>query len=117
MEIEKCLDYGQGYDDTIVELFKAFKKFSDGYYELIDYGDDWWMCFNQNSEFNKIMKDAWERLDGEHNRIMTCIDIMQIALVGGYCNFDKFTDGVIEAYENGGGFRHKEVNDNGNSKK
>ena len=50
------------------------------------------------------MKDAWEELEGRDKRVMSCIDAMQILLVGGYCRFDEFTDRVIQAYENGGRF-------------
>lgn len=104
-EVKDIIEWGQGYDDTILELLKAFKKFRDGYFGLINYDDDWWTLFNQGYEFNIIMKDAWKKID---EYMMESIETMAIAIAGGYVNFNKLVESVEEAYENGSGFRHKE---------
>lgn len=106
MHLHETLEYGQGYDDDIVEILKSFQKFRDGYYELINNGDEWWDVFNQGIEFQEIMKKAWEEI--EDADIMGNLEKMAIAIAGGYIRFDKFVDGVIQAYEDGCGFRHKE---------
>ena len=108
VKLSEILEYGQGYDDVIVELFKNFQKFRDGYYGLINYGDDWWKNFNQSTWFDKTMQEQWKQI--EDIDFMTVIDTMAMAMAGEYVNFDKFVNGVIDAYENGGGFRHKEGN-------
>ena len=107
VRLSEVLNYGQGYDDEIVSTLKCFKQFRDAYYGLIDCGDNWWDCFNAGVEFDEIMKESWELIDDEH-KFMTAIDKMAIAMAGAYVSFDKFVDGVDIAYENGGGFRHKE---------
>jgi hypothetical protein len=104
-EVKDIIEWGQGYDDTILELLKAFKKFRDGYFELINWDDDWWKHFNQGYEFDLIMKEAWEKIDED---LMESIEIMAIAITGAYVNFNKMLEGVKEAYENGSGLRHKE---------
>lgn len=104
-EVKDIINWGQGYDDTILELLKGFKKFKDGYYDLINWDDEWWLHFNQGRDFDQIMKKAWERVDDE---LMEAIETMTIAITGAYVNFDKMVEGVEEAYENGSGYRHKE---------
>ena len=104
--LEDVIEWGQGYDDTIMELLENFKKFRDGYYGLINYGDDWWKQFNQNVEFDKIMRANWETL--EEVDIMGRLESMAIAIAGTYVSFDDFVDGVQECYEQGWGLRHRE---------
>lgn len=105
--LEDVIDWGQGYDDTIMELMDNFKKFRDGYYGLINYGDDWWKSFNQNSSFDTIMKAQWDTL--EDADIMGCMETMAIAIAGAYTKFDKFADGVQKCYEQGKGLRHRDT--------
>lgn len=101
------IDWGQGYDDTIIELLQAFKKFRDGYYELINYGDDWWEIFNQGRDFDEIMKEQWEKFESVD--FMNLVEKMAVAIAGTYVRFDEFADGVVDAYNNGNGLRHKVV--------
>ena len=108
-EVKDIIKWGQGYDDTILELLKGFKKFRDGYYELINWDDNWWKHFNQGTYFDSIMKDAWDRIEDHDFR--DCIETMAIAITGAYVEFNDMVDGVEEAYENGSGFRHKEEDD------
>lgn len=107
-EVKDIIEWGQGYDDTILELLKAFQKFRKGYYELVTWDDDWWTLFNQGYEFDLIMKEAWRKID-EH--MMESLETMAIVIAGGYVNFNKLVESVEEAYENGSGFRHKEDED------
>jgi hypothetical protein len=104
--LEDVIDWGQGYDDTIMELIENFQKFREGYYGLINYGDDWWENFNQGVEFGKTMKAQWETL--EDVDIMGCLEVMAMAIAGNYVRFDDFADGVKKCYEQGWGFRHRE---------
>ena len=53
-KVSDILDYGQGYDDTILELLKAFNQFKDGYYSLINYGDDWWVKITCEEIYSSI---------------------------------------------------------------
>lgn len=106
VKLSQVLEYGQGYDDVIVELFKSFKQFMEGYFGLINYGDDWWQNFNQGVEFDEVMKEQWKKI--ESIDFMKTIDTMAMAMAGTYVDFYKFVNGVIDAYEQGGGFRHKE---------
>ena len=99
------IDWGQGYDDTIVELLQAFQKFRDGYYELINYGDDWWENFNQGRDFDEIMKEQWEKFESVD--FMNLVEKMAVAIAGTYVRFDEFANGVVDAYNNGNGLRHK----------
>lgn len=105
-EVKDIINWNQGYDDTILEVMKGFKKFRDGYYELVNWGDDWWKHFNQGSDFDEIMKEAWEKIDG-CDRLFESIDIMAMAITGAYVDFNKMFEGVEEAYNNGFGYRHK----------
>lgn len=104
--LEDVIDWGQGYDDTIMELLENFKKFRDGYYGLINYGDEWWENFNQGTDFDEIMKEQWEEF--EKVDFMNIVEKMAVAIAGTYVRFDKFADGVKKCYEQGNGFRHRE---------
>ena len=75
-KVSDILDYGQGYDDTILELLKAFNQFKDGYYSLINYGDDWWKNFNQSSMFDEMMSEAWDKIEGKNFKLMDSITKM-----------------------------------------
>ena len=105
VRLADVIDWGQGYDDDIMELFKAFKKFRDGYYELINYDDDWWRLFNQGTDFDEIMEEAWKEIDDKY-RFMTNIEKMAVAMAGTYVRFNKYVDAVLDAYEKGNGLRH-----------
>ena len=102
-KVIEILNYGQGCDDEIANIFNAFKKFRDGYYELIDYGENWWRVFNQSTMFDEMMSEQWETF----NKIdfMELIGKMSIAMAGTYVNFDAFADTVIVAAEHGYGFQ------------
>ena len=104
MKVEEIIDWGQGYDEDIIEVLQAFKTFMDSYYNLKRY-DDWWEVFNQDVWFNEIMKKEWEEL--EDADIMGHIEKMSKAIAGSYVIFDKLLQGVEEAYNNGKGLRHK----------
>lgn len=106
--LEDVIDWGQGYDDTIMELLENFKKFRDGYYGLINYGDSWWENFNQGKDFDEIMKEQWEEF--EKVDFMNLVEKMAVAIAGTYVRFDKFADGVKKCYEQGKGLRHREEN-------
>lgn len=108
--IDEVCDYGQGYDDVITELFQEFKKFRDGYFGLINYGDNWWERFNQGVEFDEIMKEAWNDIDRKY-KLMNSIEIMANNMVGTYVMYDKFVDAITKCYELGYGCRHKESDD------
>lgn len=99
------IDWGQGYDDSIIELLQAFQKFRDGYYGLINYGDDWWEMFNQGRDFDEIMKEQWTEF--ESIDFMNLVEKMTVAIAGTYVRFDNFVDGVVDAYNNGNGLRHE----------
>lgn len=102
--LSDVIDWGQGYDDNIIELLQAFKKFRDGYYELINYGDDWWKTFNQGVYFDEIMKEQWDKV--ESINFMNCVEKMAVSIAGTYVRFDEFVDGVVDAYNKGNGLRH-----------
>ena len=91
--IDIC-DKGQGYDETIKEVLASFKKFRDGYYELIDHGDTWWDVFNQSSAFDRVMTASWHTIDANHN-LMDNIEDMAAAMLGNYINFNKFVYQLI----------------------
>lgn len=105
-KVVDVLDYGQGYDNEIAEVFKAFKMFRDGYYGLVGFGENWWEVFNQGTEFDEIMGEHWEKIKSE--QLMLYIETMAIAMAGTYIRFDEFAETVILASEEGKGFR-KEV--------
>ena len=104
VKLAEVLDYGQGYDDVIAELFENFKKFRDGYFGLINYGDDWWKAFNQSTWFDEAMQEEWDKI--EEIDFSATIEKMAMAMAGSYVRFEKFADGVKDAYEQGCGFRH-----------
>lgn len=110
-KVKDIINWGQGYDDTILEILKGFKNFQDGYFQLINWGDDWWTHFNQGYEFDAIMKKAWDKVN-KNDELFEVIEIMSIAITGAYVDFNKMVEGVEEAYKNGLGFRHSEEKDN-----
>ena len=105
-KVVDILEYGQGYDDEIAKLFEAFNKFRDGYYELTNYGDDWWKVFNQDTMFDEMMQTQWSEI--EKIDMMEVIEKMAKAMVGTYVRFGAFAKVVIDADKNKMGFRHEE---------
>ena len=95
--LEKAIDYGQGNDEAITEIFKSFKAFRDGYYGLLNYGEDWWEVFNQGQAFDETMREAWEEI--ESMDIMESLEVMAMAMAGSYVNFNRFAEGVISLQE------------------
>lgn len=104
-EVKDIIHWGQGYDDTILKILKGFKKFRDGYYELINCDDEWWLRFNAGIDFDRIMEKAWKGIDAD---LMESIEIMTIAITGAYVDFNRMLEGIEEAYNNGSGLRYKE---------
>ena len=105
-KVVDILEYGQGYDDEIAEIFEAFNKFRDGYYELVNYGDEWWKVFNQDTMFDEMMASQWSEI--EKIDMMEVIEKMAKAMVGTYVRFGAFAKVVIDADKNKMGFRHEE---------
>ncbi|MBR2700608.1 MAG: hypothetical protein IKE77_00805 [Erysipelotrichaceae bacterium] len=105
-KVVDILEYGQGYDDEIAKIFEAFNKFRDGYYELTNYGDDWWKVFNQNTMFDEMMQTQWSEI--EKIDMSGVIEKMAKAMIGTYVRFDMFAKVVIDADKNKMGFRHEE---------
>ena len=105
-KVVDILEYGQGYDDSIAEIFEAFNNFRNGYYGLINYGDDWWKTFNQDTMFDEMMASQWSEI--EKIDMMGVIEKMAKAMIGTYVSFDRFAQVLIDAYKNKMGFRHEE---------
>ena len=97
------LEYGQGDDGEIAEIFKAFKQFRDGYYELVNWGDDWWKVFNQDTMFDEMMSEQWNEI--EKIDFMSVIEKMAKAMIGTYVRFNYFAETVILASEEGKGYQ------------
>ena len=98
------LEYGQGYDDFIAEVYEAFNQFRNGYYGLLNFGDEWWETFNQDNMFDDMMKKQWAEI--EKIDLMSVIDKMAKAMAGTYVDFDAFARVVIDANKKKMGFRH-----------
>ena len=105
-KVVDILEYGQGYDDDIVEIFEAFNNFRNGYYGLINYGDDWWKTFNQDTMFDEMMASQWSEI--EKIDMMEVIEKMAKAMIGTYVSFERFTQVLTDANQNKMGFRHEE---------
>lgn len=105
-KVVDILEYGQGYDDSIAEIFEAFNNFRNGYYGLINYGDDWWKTFNQDTMFDEMMASQWSEI--EKIDMMGVIEKMAKAMIGTYVSFDRFAQVLIDADKNKMGFRHEE---------
>lgn len=96
-KIEDLVEWGQGDDDAIMDVIENFNKFRDGFYGLINYGDEWWEVFNQSSIFDDIMSEAWEEIDSIN--MMDLMEKMSIAMMGTYLRFDKFADALKDFKE------------------
>ena len=107
-KVVDILEYGQGYDDSIAEIFEAFNNFRNGYFGLINYGDDWWKTFNQDTMFDEMMASQWSEI--EKIDMMGVIEKMAKAMIGTYVSFDRFAQVLIDANQNKMGFRHEEFN-------
>lgn len=98
MKVEDIIDWGQGNDEQCTEIIEAFHKFYDGYFSLCAFSDDnWWEFMNQSVDFNSLMKTEWDKL--EEIDFMGIMERMSIILSGGYIRFNRFAEGVKEAYE------------------
>ena len=105
-KVVDILEYGQGYDDSVAEIFEAFNNFRNGYFGLINYGDDWWKTFNQDTMFDEMMASQWSEI--EKIDMMGVIEKMAKAMIGTYVSFDRFAQVLIDANQNKMGFRHEE---------
>lgn len=104
-KVREILEYGQGQDDAIAEVFKEFNNFRNGYYGLINYGDEWWEVLNQDCVFDEMMKEQWKEI--EQIDFMSVIEKMAKALAGTYVNFSAFADVVVKASADGHGVHRK----------
>lgn len=107
-KVVDILEYGQSYDDEIAKIFEAFNNFRNGYFGLINYGDDWWKTFNQDTMFDEMMASQWSEI--EKIDMMGVIEKMAKAMIGTYVSFDRFAQVLIDADKNKMGFRHEEFN-------
>ena len=98
-DLESIIDYGQGDDEWILQIFKAFKKFYEGFYELIDNGDAWWDAFNQSTYFNETMQREWQKI--EDIDMISTLGNMANAMMGTYLKYEKFVDALESAYRGG----------------
>lgn len=105
-KVVDILEYGQGYDDSIAEIFEAFNNFRNGYFGLINYGDDWWKTFNQDTMFDEMMASQWSEI--EKIDMMGVIEKMAKAMIGTYVCFDRFVQVLVDANQNKMGFIHEE---------
>lgn len=104
-DIGELLDYGQGDDTAITEILDGFNKLCEGFYQLVNYGDEWWKVLNQNIVTDTLIEEAWRYLFPSTGDTIEKLDQIEIALAGSYIKFDKFVEACKEAYKNGGGYR------------
>lgn len=108
-KLTDVIDWGQGRDDQVVDLIETFGKFHDAYYHLLSYSETWWEYFNQCDCFDAAVSREWKRL--EDADIMRAIDTIAMLIVGAVTRFDKFADGVQQAYK----LRKEKNNEKGNT--
>lgn len=96
-KLTDVIDWGQGRDDQVVDLIETFGKFHDAYYHLLSYSETWWEYFNQSDSFDSAVSGEWKRL--EDADIMRAIDTIAMLIIGAVTKFDKFADGVQQAYK------------------
>lgn len=101
--LSSVLDFGQGDDDTVLELFNGLNSMLNGYYTLENYGDKWWEAMNQDIWFDAAMQEEWNKVDWE--TVLASIEMMSKLMIGTYVKFGKFTDGLNVIGDIGKGHR------------
>lgn len=102
-KLSKVLEFGQQDDDIVLDLFNGLNKMVNGYYQLINYGDDWWKAMNQDSWFDSEMKEVWESVDWDE--VETALELLSKLMIGTYVRLNRFTEGLNEISELGLGHR------------
>ena len=110
--LSSVLEFGQCDDDDVLELFNGLKMMSDGFYKLINHGDEWWDAMNQDVWFNEAMKNEWNKVDWDE--VETAIEMMSKLMIGTYVRLNKFVDGLNTIEQIGLGYRpqRKKKSDN-----
>ena len=96
-KLTDVIDWVQGNDEQVVDLIKTYRQFYDAYYHLLSYFDEWWEYFNQDTCFDTVVKREWKKL--EDADIMMALDTIAMLITGAVVKFDKFSDGVEQAYK------------------
>lgn len=98
MDVTDTFDWGQGSDEVCLELIENFKKFYDGYYGLINYGDDWIENFNQTIDPTQLALKEWKQIDA--NNFMGHLENLKSLLIGMTTGFDRWSDGILSEKDN-----------------
>ena len=109
--LSECLEFGQGDDDTVFELFEGVHLMLEGLYKVLNYGDDWWKSMNQSIWCDDMIsaeakKIDWDKLDDVLNRIF-------IIMAGAYMREEKFFSALKRLTDMGVGFRPQRRKRNG----
>lgn len=104
--VRDILEFGQGDDDCVFEAFQGIHYLLQGYYTLVNYGDDWWKnTLNQDVWCDQLIKEQWEKVDWEE--FETAIEIIYKVMCGSYVRESKFYEALENLNERGIGFRPK----------
>lgn len=90
--VDKILEFGQGDDDVVFELFQGIHYMMAGYYALFNYGDEWWEAMNQDIWMNDIVKEVWGKVDWED--VEMALEITYKVMCGSYVRESKFYDAL-----------------------
>lgn len=102
--VSEILQFGQGDDDCVFDVFKGIHYLQKGYYTLINYGNEWWEdALNQDIWCNQMIEEEWKKIDWEQfeNTIEKIFKIMS----GSYIDECKFYDALEKLNKNGIGYR------------
>ena len=101
--LSSVLAFGQGDDDTVLELFNGLNNMTNGYYALINHGNNWWQEMNQDVWFDSAMQEAWDKVDWDS--VETALEMISKLMIGTYVRLGKFTDGLNTIGDIGMGHR------------
>jgi len=101
--VDTLLEFGQGDDDVVFELFKGVHQMMQGYYTLFNYGDEWWEALNQDVWCDKMISDAFEKVDWE--AVEEALEITYKVMCGSYVREPKLFEALEIINEKGIGFR------------
>lgn len=108
--VSEILEFGQGDDDCVFEVFKGMHYLHKGYYTLINYGDGWWEdTLNQDIWCNQMIEEEWKKVDWE--QFETTIEKIFKIMCGSYINENKFFEALGKLSEMGDGYRPQRKTD------
>lgn len=101
------LDFGQAYDDDVLNVFRGICGMMLGFYTLTGMSEQWWDAMNQDVFYSNAVEAEWNRVDWE--TFQDVIERVYKLTAGTYTRSNHTLDALEQLNKNGKGFTREKV--------